>query len=64
MSTQRENFEKEIKALKDSKSKKGKSATIFALKNKMCVGKKKGAQEAVVVKDPNTKGEIYEPEEI
>ena len=63
LSTQRENFEKEIKALRDSKSKKGKSATIFALKNKI-VGKKKGVQEAVVVKDPNTKVEIYEPEEI
>ena len=35
---------------------------VNALKNKI-VGKKKGVQEAVVVKDPNRK-EIYEPEEI
>ena len=60
---QRNNFEKEITALKDLKIKKGKSASIFDLKNKI-VGKKKMEQEATVLKDPTNNQEVTDPEEI
>ena len=60
---QRKNFDKEIKALKDLKFKKGKSASIFALKNKV-VGKKKMEHEAIIIKHPLNKQEVTDPEEI
>ena len=60
---QRNNFDKEIEALKDLKFKKGKSASIFALKNKV-VGKKKIEQEATIIKNPVNKQEVTDPEEI
>jgi hypothetical protein len=60
---QRNNFEKESTALKDLKLKKGKSASIFDLKNKI-VGKKKMEQEATVLKDPTNNQEVTDPEEI
>ena len=46
---QRNNLEKELESLKELKMKKGKSASIFALKNKI-VGKKKLEQEATIIK--------------
>ena len=63
LSTQREQFEKEIRSLKDIKATKGKAASIFTLKNNI-VGHKKTKQEATVVKDPETGKEINEAEEI
>ena len=60
---QREQFEKELKSLKETRSMKGKSASIFELKNRI-VGKKKVEQEATVVKDPETEVEITDPAEI
>ena len=60
---QRKNFEEELKAMKDIKVKKGKTAMIFNLKDKI-VGTKKVAQEATTVVDPKTGKEVNTPEEI
>ena len=43
--------------------KKGKSASIFALKNKI-VGKKKLEQEATIIKNPLNNEEVTDPDEI
>ena len=53
ITNQRKKLEKELCLLKDKHKKKGKSAAIFHLKDKV-VGKKKAVQEATVMKDPNT----------
>ena len=63
LSEQRINFETEIKHLKELKSKKGKSASIFSLKNKIVV-KKKLEQEATIIINPANKEIVTEPEEI
>ena len=57
---QRKQFEKELLAMKDLRKKKGKSALIFNLKEKI-VGKKKAGQEATVITDPKTKEEVNTP---
>ena len=57
MSNQRLKLEKEIGKLKDMKSKKGKSAAIFHLKDKV-VGRKKTGQEATTMIDPVTSEEL------
>ena len=57
LSTQRMKLEKEIEALKNMKSKKGKSAVIFNLKDRI-VGKKKTIQEATTMVDPETKEDL------
>ena len=59
---QRNFFEKEIKHLKDLKYRKGKSASIFSLKNKV-VGAKKVEQEATVIKNPKDDKVETEPTE-
>ena len=64
LSEQRKNLETELNLLKDLKIKKGRSASIFALKDKV-VGKKKIEQEATVVKDPSDNNkEVTKPDEI
>ena len=63
LSNQRMKLEKEIGILKDIKSKKGKSAVIFNLKDKI-VGKKKAAQEATTMKDPKTNKELTKRKDI
>ena len=45
------------------KSKKGKSAVTFILKDKI-VGKKKAAQEATTMKDPKTNEELTKKKDI
>ena len=60
---QRTNLDKELESLKDMKRKKGKSASIFALKNKI-VGKKKLEQEATIIKNPANNEEVTDPDEI
>ena len=60
---QRKNLEKEFNNLKDLKSRKGKSASIFELRNKV-VGKKKMEQEATVGRNPNDNKKVTEPNEI
>ena len=57
LSTQRIKLEKEIEELKNMKSKKGKSAVIFNLKDRI-VGKKKTIQEATTMVDPETKEDL------
>ena len=63
LSHQRKKLEKEISELKDIKCKKGKSAVIFNLKDKI-VGKKKAAQEATTMKDPKTNEELTKKKDI
>ena len=63
LSEQRKTFETELQLLKDVKNKKGKSASIFALKNKV-VGMKKMEQEATIIKNPTDGKEVTEPEQI
>ena len=63
LSNQRMKLEKEIGKLKDLKSKKGKSAVIFNLKDKI-VGKKKAVQEATTMKDPKTNEELTKRKDI
>ena len=63
LSEQRENVEKEMQELKSLKYKKGKSASIFAIKNKV-VGPKKIEQEATIIKNPKDNQELTEPAEI
>ena len=60
---QRNNLDKELESLKDLKMKKGKSASIFALKNKI-VGKKKLEQEPTIIKNPLNNEEVTDPDEI
>ena len=57
---QREDLEKGLKALKECKNLKGKSASIFKLKESI-VGSKKSKQEPTSIKDPKTNKEIFEP---
>ena len=56
-------FEKDMEALEFIKQSKGKSASIFALKDKV-IGRKKTQQEQIVIIDPATGEEVYEPEKI
>ena len=63
LSNQRMKLEKEIGELKSMKSKKGKSAVIFNLKDKI-VGKNKAAQEPTTMKDPKTNEELTNRKEI
>lgn len=63
LSNQRKKLEKEIEELRNMKSKKGKSAVIFHLKDKI-VGKKKVSQEATTMVDPKTKEELKSRKEI
>ena len=63
LSTQRMKLEKEIEALKNMKSKKGKSAVIFNLKDRI-VGKKKTIQEPTTMVDPETKEDLKTREKI
>ena len=63
LTQQRINFEKEIQSMKELRMKKGRSAAIFGLKNKV-VGPKKTEQEATTLIDPVTKKEVNTPEEI
>ena len=60
---QRENFEKELKDIREMRKSKGKAAAVFNLKEKI-VGSKSVGTEAVVIVDPNTKKEVYSPNEI
>ena len=60
---QRKNLEREFNNLKEIGSRKGKSASIFDLKNKV-VGKKKMEQEATILKNPHDDKEVTEPKEI
>ena len=57
LSNQRLKLEKELVKLKDMKSKKGKSAAIFHLTDKV-VGRKKTGQEATTMMDPVTSEEL------
>ena len=63
LAEQRINLEKEFTKLKDLKYRKGSSASIFELRNKV-VGKKKMEQEATVVKNPTNNKKVTEPNEI
>ena len=56
---QRENLETGIKSLKEVWKNKGKSASIFKLKESV-VGPKKPQQEPTYVKDPKTKKEVFD----
>ena len=56
---QRENLETGIKSLKEVSKNKGKSASIFKLKESV-VGPKKTQQEPTYVKDPKTKKEVFD----
>ena len=60
---QRDNFEREIKDLKETKATKGRSASVFKLRDKI-LGSKKAAQEQVIIKDPITGTDIHTPEGI
>ena len=60
---QKDAFEKELKALKDIKTSKGKAAAIFKTKAKIVVPKSL-APEAVVLIDPITKTEVTTPDNI
>ena len=63
LSEQRKNLEKELKLMNELKSKKGKSASIFAIKDKV-IGKKKMEQEATIIKNPVDNIAVTEPEQI
>ena len=63
LKNQREKLEKEIAKLKEIKSKKGKSAVVFKLKENV-LGSKKAQQEPAVVKDPATEKLVTDVEEI
>ena len=63
ITNQRKQLQKELCLLKDKHNKKGKSAAIFHLKDKV-VGKKKAVQEATVMKDPNTQEVLTKRKEI
>ena len=60
---QREQFEKELKTIKDVKARKGKSAAIFVTKERI-VGPKSAAQEATVLTDPKSGAEVSTPSDI
>ena len=55
--------EKDMRELEGLKKSKGKSAAVFGLRDKI-LGKKKSAQEQVVITDPSTGEDVYTPEEI
>ena len=61
--SRKEILEKELEDLRKIKNKKGKSAAIFKLKEKV-VGAKKIQQEATILIDPETKNEINTVAEI
>ena len=54
---QRKQFEKELKEIKEAQNKKGKSAAVFKVKEKI-LGLKKSVQEATVIVNPKTKEEV------
>ena len=56
-------FEKDMNHLVNIKETKGKSASVFALKD-MIIGKKKSPLEPVVLIDPETGGEVNTPSDI
>ena len=56
-------FATDIKQLEFLKHNKGKAAAVFSLKDKV-IGKKKAAQEQVVIVDPESGNEVYSPEDI
>ena len=56
-------YENDIKQLEDLKRKKGKSAATFRLKENI-VGSKKSPQEQMVIIDPQTGKNVYDPEDI
>ena len=63
LSNQTQRLEKEITDIKNTKARKGKSAAIFKLKDKI-IGSKKSAQEAIVMKDPETSEELLSNKEL
>ena len=63
LENQRLRLEKELGDLKSLKDKKGKSAVIFNLKDRV-VGKKKSVQEATTMKHPKTGKELTDRKEI
>ena len=58
-----EKYERDMKHLVNIKETKGKSASVFALKDKI-LGKKKSPLEPIVLLDPETGGEVNTPAEI
>ena len=60
---QKKSFEKELKHLRDTKERKGNSAVIFGLKDKI-IGKKKDGDEPSSIIDPKTNREVFKPKEI
>ena len=63
LSNQTQRLEKELTDIKNTKERKGTSAAIFKLKDKI-IGIKKPAQEAIVMKDPETSEELVSNKEI
>ena len=63
LENQRLRLEKELGDLKSLKDKKGRSAVIFNLKDRV-VGKKKSVQEATTMKHPKTGKELTDRKEI
>ena len=63
ISSQSQRLEKEIADIKDTKTRKGKTAAIFKLKEKI-IGTKKSAQEAILMKDPDTNAELASNKEV
>ena len=63
LSNQTQRLEKELTDIKNIKARKGKSAAIFKLKDKI-IGSKKPAQEAIVMKDPETSEELVSSKKI
>ena len=63
LTKQRENLEKELKHLKTIRKSKGKTAAIFKLKDKV-IGNKRGEQEAITMKHPETKEVLSKRSEI
>ena len=57
------NYEKEVESLLSKMNKKGKSAAVFELKERI-LGSKMASMEAVVLEDPETGCVVDSPEEI
>ena len=60
---QKAQFEKKIQSLQKLKLCKGKASAVFNLKERI-LGSKKSHQEPVVLVDPETKSEVFHPQDI
>ena len=63
MDIEKDRLDRDVKYLENLHKNKGKAAAVFGLRDKV-LGKRKVAQEQIVLKDPSTGAVVNTPEEI